>query len=106
MGYLVLYSIICKEIQVEEPAQKILNNNTKFICKLMFEKKVTQILNSLIMYNRIGSQVFIANPQKNPSKSSLIKLMKLYNALPLKIKILTPQKLKRKLIKWTVSFKE
>ena len=85
---------------------KILNNNTKFICKLMFEKKVTQILNSIIINNRIGSQVFIANPQKNSPKSALIKLIKLYNALPLEIKILTPQKLKQKLIKWKVSFKE
>merc|ERR1711954_500584 len=85
--YMVRYSIICKEIHVEELAQKILENNTKFICKLMFEKKVTQILNSLIINNRIGSQVFIANPQKNSSKSALIKLIKLYNALPLEIKI-------------------
>ena len=104
--YMVKYSKICQDIKVEEPDTKILNNNTKFICKLMHDKKVKQILDFLIVNVRTGSQVYMADPQKNSSKSAIIKLIRLYNALPLEIKLLSPQRLKRKLLKWKVTFKE
>ena len=104
--YMVRYSKICQDIKVEEPDTKILNNNTKFICKLMHDKKVKQILDFLIVNVRTGSQVYMADPQKNSSKSAIIKLIRLYNALPLEIKLLSPQRLKRKLLKWKVTFKE
>merc|ERR1711954_277342 len=90
--YMVRYSKICQDI--------------KFICKLMHDKKVKQILDFLIVNVRTGSKVYMADPQKNSSKSAIIKLIQLYNTLPLEIKLLSPQRLKRKLLKWKVTFKE
>ena len=45
-------------------------------------------------------------PQKLTSKSPLIRHIELYNSLPVDLKKLNPQKIKRKLKKMTVSFKD
>ena len=63
--YMVKYSDICLDVKVEEPSQKLLKNNTKFICKIMFKKKVEQILNLFIINPRTGSKVYLVDPQKS-----------------------------------------
>ena len=100
------YSDICHEINVDNPEQKLLKANTKFICKLMREKQVEQILNFLIINLRIGTKIYMVDPQKESSKSALIRHIKLYNALPLNLKTMNQARLKRKLLKNKVSFKE
>ena len=87
-------SEICNEIKVKEPSQTLLKNNAKFICKLMYEKKVVNLIDLMIINPRIGTKVYLADPQKQHSKSAIIRLVHLYNALPLELKALNPQRLK------------
>ena len=100
------YKDICQEIRVEPPPQKLLKNNAKFICKIMYEKRVQQILDLMIINPRIGTQVYMVDPHKNNSKSAIIRHVQPYNTLPLDIKILNSERLKRKLAKLQVSFKD
>ena len=72
----------------------------------MYKNKVDQLLNLFIKNRRLGSKVYLADPQKDQSKSAIIRHVKLYNALPLDIKSLNPQRLKRKLKKHKVTFKD
>ena len=97
---------IISDIHVDEPSQTLLKVNTKFICKIMHENKVDQLLNLFIKNRHLGSKVYLADPQKDQSKSAIIRRVKLYNALPLDIKSLNPQRLKRKLKKHKVTFKD
>ena len=90
------YDEICKEIRVEPPAQKLLKNNTKFICKIMHKQRVRQILEMLIINPQTGTKVDMVNPQKTNSKSAILKHVQLYNALPLKLKSLNPDRLKQR----------
>ena len=102
--YLKKYSEICEEIGVDHPEQKILKTNTKYITKIIQEKEVSQILNQLKIHERTGTKIYIKNPQKQNSKSSLIRHIRLYNALPPELKRLNPIQMKRKLKKHTVTF--
>ena len=97
---------ICEKIKVEEPEQKLLKNNVLYICKIMQEREVQQILNKMIINKRAGSKVYMRNPQKPMSKSSIIRHVSLFNALPLDLKNLSIQRLKRKLRKMQVQFKD
>ena len=97
---------ILTEVRVNEPSQTLLKVNTKFICKIMNENKVDQILNLFIKNRCTDSKVYLVDPQKDQSKSAIIRHIKLYNALPLEIKVLNPQRLKRKLRKHNVTFKD
>ena len=72
----------------------------------MYEKCVDQILDLLTINKRTGTKVYIADPQKTSSRSALIRLISLYNALPFEMKTLNPDRLKRKLTRSTVSFKD
>ena len=58
------------------------------------------------MTNRLGSKIYFKEPQKESSKASLIRHVSLFNALPIDIKCLSPPKLKRRLKKLTVEFKD
>ena len=104
--YMKRYEDICQDIRVELPAQKLLKLNTRFICKLMFEKRVVQIIDFLIINPRTGTKIYLADPQKTSSRSAIIRLISLYNALPLELKLLNPDRLKRKLSRLQVSVKD
>ena len=83
---------------------KLLKTNTLYITKIMYEREVTQILNMLKIGERKGSKVYFREPQRVCSKSSLIRHISLFNALPFKMKILNTMRLKRKLKKLSVTF--
>ena len=83
---------ICKEIKNEPPDQKILKANVRYITKVIYEREVKQLIDMLTI--------------KPNSKSSLIRHLKLYNALPNDIKLSNPMKIRRTLKKLTVSFKD
>ena len=100
------YSDICKEIKIEEPSQTLLKNNAKFICKIMYEKKVDHLTNLMIINPWIGTKIYLVDPQKQQSKSAIIRLVHLYNALPLELKTFNPQRLKRRLSRLDISFKD
>ena len=104
--YMKSYKEICQEIQVEPPKQVILKTNTRYICKLMFEKQVTQLMNFLKINKRTGSKVYLKEPHKASTKASLNRHIDLFNTLPLELKTLNPKRLKRKLAKLSVSFKD
>ena len=104
--YMTKYKDICHDIQEDEPKQLLLKTNTKFICKLMTECKVDQLLNLMIINVRLGSKVYMADPHKQGLKAAIIRLVQLYNALPLELKSLNQQRLKQKLTKFDVSFKD
>ena len=87
-------------------AQTILKHNTKFMCKLMSEKRAKQLLEMMIINPRLGTKVYMVDPQRKSFKSAIIKHIKLYNALPMELKTLKPNRLKRKLRKLKVYFKE
>ena len=72
----------------------------------MQEKKVDQLLGSMIINPRAGTKVYMADPHKNNSKSAIIRHISLYNSLPHELKILNPNRLKRKLAKHTVTFRD
>ena len=103
---MVKYKNICQDIEVDEPKQLILKQNTKFICKLMSERKVDQLLNLMLINPRLGTKVYMADPHKPSSKAAIIRLIQLYNALPLELKSLNQPRLRCKLKKFDVSFKD
>ena len=88
------------------PDQTILKAHVKQITKILYEKEVHQIPEQLVMKEHLGSKIYMRHPNKELHKSSLDKQVKLYNALPLNIKALPPSKIKRKLKKMTITFKE
>ena len=88
------------------PDQIILKTNVMYVAKLLHEKSVKQIMNKLIINNRTGTKIYMKNPQKLTSKASLIRHIELYNSLPHDLKTLNPQRLKRRLKKMTVTFKD
>ena len=96
----------CQKIRVDEPDQKLLKTNVIYICKIMKEKEVEQITNKLIINKRTGSKVYLRDPHKPSSKSSFIRHIALYNALPLELKALSIPSLKRKMHKLRVQFKD
>ena len=100
------YKKICESIKVKPPDQKIIKINTQYITKILFEKEVEQILDMLILNKRLGSKVYIRHTLKPSSKASLVRHISLFNALPLDLKLLNPSRLKRKLTKLNVSFKD
>ena len=100
------YSDICKEIKIEEPSQTLLKNNAKFICKIMYEEKVKHLTELMIVNPRVGTKIYLVDPQKQHSKSAIIRLVHLYNALPMEYKTLNPKRLKRRLSKLDESFKD
>ena len=104
--YMKKYSEICQELKVDEPQQKLLKTNTRFICKIMQEKKVDQLLSCLIINPRTGTKVYLADPHKNNSRSALVRHISLYNSLPQDLKMLNPSRLKRKLDRHTVTFRD
>ena len=97
---------ICQEIKSELPDQMILKSNAKYITKVIYEKEVAQILSMLSLNNRLGTKIYIKHPHKPTSKSSLIRQIRLYNALTLDLKAMNPKQIKRKLKKMTASFKD
>ena len=103
--YMKSYKEICQEIRAEPPEQVILKTNTRYICKLMFEKQVTQLMNFLKINKRTGSKVYLKEPHKASTKASLNRHIHLFNTLPLELKTLNPKRLKQKLEKLSVSFK-
>ena len=100
------YKKLCNDIKVEPPDQKVLKINKQYIAKIFYQKEVDQILEMLKINARLGSKVYFKNPVKATSKALLARHVCLYNALPLDLKILNPPRLKRKLKKLTVSFKD
>ena len=85
---------------------KTVKFNIIYISKIIYKKKVHQILNKLIINPRIGTKIHMRDPLKPNSRSSLSRHIKLYNALPLDLKSLNPNRLRRKLKKLQVSFKD
>ena len=90
--YMVNNKAICSEINVGTPDQTILEAHVKHITKILYEKKVHQILEQLVMKEHLWSKIYMRHPNKELHKSSL----ELYNALPQNIKALPPSKIKRK----------
>ena len=62
------YSDICKEIKIEEPSQTLLKNNAKFICKIMYEEKVKHLTELMIVNPRVGTKIYLVDPQKQHFK--------------------------------------
>ena len=100
------YKEICQKLKVEETSQIILKNNVLHICKMMKEQVVDQLMKKLVINKRTGSKVYLREPQKTNSKSSLIRHITLFNALPLDLKLLPIPRLKRKLKKMQLQFKD
>ena len=61
---------------------------------------------SMIVNPRVGMKIYLVDPQKQHSKSAIIRLVHLYNALPMEYKTVNPKRLKRRLSKLDVSFKD
>ena len=97
--YMVATRVICQKLQTDLPEQMILKNNLKYIHRIMTEGKVEQILNELKIPERSSSKIYMKNPSKETNKSSLEHQIDMYNALPNSLRILQPNKLKRKLRK-------
>ena len=104
--YKLNYEKMCNSMKVEPPDQKLIKLNTQYISKILFEKEVDQIIKMLKINNRLGSKVYLKHPLKPSTKASLVRHIHLYNALPLDLKLLNPPRLKRKLTKLNVSFKD
>ena len=103
--YVVKYRKISKDIKVEEPSQKLLKANTRFICKAMLENKVDQLLNCMVIHPRTETKSYMVDPEKKNYSAVIIRHNHLYNALPYDLKVLNPERLKRKLSKLHVTFK-
>ena len=80
--------------------------NVKYITKVINEREVKQLIDMLIINKCVGTIIYVKDPHKPNSKSSLIRHITLYNALPNDIKLLNPMKIRRALKKLTVSFKD
>ena len=65
----------------------------------MKDKAVNQLMNKLVMSNRTGSMVYLREPLKPSTKSSFVRHIALYNALPVKIKTAKISTIKRRLKK-------
>ena len=98
------YSDICEEINIEPPSQQLIK--IKYISKILHEREVDQILEKFVINPRVGTKIYMRDPHKMNSKASLIRHINLYNALPLELKMLNPERLKRRLQKLNVSFKD
>ena len=72
----------------------------------MKDKEVEQIMNKLSINKRTWSKVYFRNPQKQSSKSSIIRHVALYNTLPLDLKTLNIPSLKRKMLKLQIKFRD
>ena len=60
----------------------------------MKENEVKQTLNKMIINKRLGMKVYMRTPQKQYTKSSLIRHIALYNALALELKVMNIPSLK------------
>ena len=85
---------------------KTVKSNFIYISKRIYKKKVHQILNKLIINPTIGTKIYMRDPLKPNSRSSLSRHIKLYNALPLHLNSLNPNRLRKKLKKLQVSLKD
>ena len=93
---------ICNKLKVDEPAQVFLKSNILYICKIMRERQVDQIIDKLVVNKRTGSKIYIKEPHKPSSKSSLIKHIKIYNALSFEVKSAKIASIKRRFKKENV----
>ena len=66
---------------------------------------VTQILDGLILNNRLGSKIYMREPTKPMYKSALDRQIDLFNALPFEVKKLSNEKLKYKLKRSEITVK-
>ena len=95
---------VCEKIKVDEPDQIFKKTNIIYICKIMRDKACDQILNKLIINKRAGSKIYIKAPHKPSSKSSLVRHIDLFNALPFELKTAKITSIKRRLKKEKVIF--
>ena len=75
---MVNHEAICSEINVGTPDQTILKAHVKHITKILYEKEVHQILEQLVMKERLGStrpEVSEADPRNQ--KVTRLKVSKL-----------------------------
>ena len=99
-------SEVCEKIKVDEPEQAYLKANVLHIIKIIKEREVDQMLDKLAMNNRLGSKIYIKEPHKPSSKSSIIRHIELYNALPFELKSMKISSIKRKFKKHDVVFND
>ena len=97
---------VCAKLRVDEPEQSFLKANTIHILKIMKDREVDQVLEKLSINNRLGSKIYMKDPQKPSSRSALIRHIDLYNALPVDLKAMKIESVKRKLKKHDVVFEE
>ena len=97
---------VCGKIKVDEPEQAYLKANVLHIIKIIKEREVDQMLDKLAMNNRLGSKIYIKEPHKPSSKSSIIRHIELYNALPFELKSMKISSIKRKFKKHDVVFND
>ena len=60
----------------------LIPRNIAFTIKIMKENQVEQIIDKLVVNKQTGSKIYIKEPHKPSSKSSLIMHVEIYNALP------------------------
>ena len=99
-------SEVCAKLKVDEPEQSFLKANVLHILKIVKDREVGQIIEKLSINNRLGSKIYFKDPQKPSSRSSIIRHVDLYNALPFDTKAMKISSLKRKFKKHDVVFED
>ena len=87
---------VCAKIKADEPDQVYLKANVLHILKLIRDNDVDQILEKFTINKRLGTKIYLKEPHKPSSRSSIIRHVDLYNALPIETKTLKISSLKRK----------
>ena len=95
---------MCAKLKVDEPEQSFLKANVIHILKIIKDREVGQIIEKLSINNRLGSKIYFKDSQKPSSRSSLIRHIDLYNALPFDLKSMKISSIKRKFKKHDVVF--
>ena len=99
-------SEVCAKLKVDEPEQSYLKANVLHILKIIKDREVDQIMDKLAINNRLGSKIYIKEPHKPSSRSSLIRHIELYNALPFELKSMKIASIERKFKKNDVVFND
>ena len=89
-------SEVCAKIKVDEPEQAYLKANVLHILKIFKDNDVDQIRNQFSINKRLGTKIYLREPHKPSSRSSIIRHIELYNALPIETKTMKISSLKRK----------
>ena len=95
---------ICRKINSHLPENEKINANSRFIHKIMSDKKVGSLLNLTTTTNRSTSKTHHRYPKKKLHRTSFEYHIQLYNQIQPELKKLRPVTFKKKLRKTCIEF--